>query len=200
MIVYLSGKVARKDADRVVVDVNGVGYEVLISLTSLGKLPAVGQETGVHTYLHVREDAMQLFGFADEAEREVFLRLIGVSGFGPKLALSILSVFPPDEFANVLHRSDVKALTTIPGVGEKGAKRLVLELQEKLIPTGEAGLPADLNPDAKSVFAEAREALVVLGYSPAEASRALEGYPSPDGDKTALEDVIKYALKNLSSV
>jgi Holliday junction DNA helicase RuvA len=123
-----------------------------------------------------------------------------VSGFGPKLALSILSVFPPDEFVNVLQRSDVKALTTIPGVGEKGAKRLVLELQEKLVPTGEAGLPADLKPDAKSVFAEAREALVGLGYSPAEASRALEEYPSPDGGKPPLEDVIKYALKNLSSV
>lgn len=200
MIVYLSGVVVRKDADRVVIDVNGVGYEVLISLTSLGRLPAVGQEAGIHTYLHVREDALQLFGFADGAEREVFLRLIGVSGFGPKIALSILSVFPPDEFAKVLQRSDVKALTTIPGVGEKGAKRLVLELQEKLVPAAAAGLPPDLEPDARAVYAEAKEALVGLGYSPAEANRALAGYPASAETKPLLEDILRYALKNLSSV
>ncbi len=202
MIAYISGTVVKKDTDRVIVDVNGVGYETLVSLTTLTRLPEAGQTTGLHTYLYVREDTMQLFGFATEEEKELFLKLISVSGFGPKLALSILSVFPPTIFAKVLAESDVKALTTIPGVGQKGAKRLVLELQEKLIPSAEAGLPADLKPDVRAAFAEAREALIGLGYTTAEANRALGGCPeNGDGDEeTSVEEIIKYALKNLASV
>lgn len=200
MIVFLSGMVSRKDADRIVIDVNGVGYEAFVSLTSSARLPAAGQEAGIHTYLHVREDAMQLFGFADAAERDAFIRLIGVSGLGPKIGLAILSVFPPDKLAELLAKGDVKALTTIPGVGEKSAKRLVLELAEKLVPADETGGKAAGETPAGSVFDEAREALVGLGYSPAEAKRALEGFPPDDGEAPSIEDVIKYALKNLSSV
>lgn len=198
MIAYLAGLIIKKDPDRVVVDVNGVGYEAYVSLFSLAALPDAGQEVGLHTYLHVREDTLQLFGFTGEAEKDLFLQLIGLSGVGPKLALSILSVFSPAEFQRLLINGDVKALTTIPGVGQKGAKRLVLELQEKLVPSDEAGLPADVPPDAKTAFGEAREALVGLGYSPAEANRALEGYPAEA--EPAVEDIIKYALKNLASV
>jgi holliday junction DNA helicase RuvA len=198
VIAYLSGALVRKETDRVIVDVNGVGYEAFVSIFSLSSLPAAGETVGLHTYLHVREDALLLFGFASEDEKDLFLRLIALSGVGPKLALSILSVFSPAEFQRVLISGDVKALTTIPGIGQKGAKRLVLELQEKLIPADAAGLPADAAPGTQTVYAEAREALLGLGYNAAEANRALEGYPA-DGDVT-VEAIIKYALKNLASV
>ncbi len=198
MIAWLSGSVMAKDADRIIIDVNGVGYEAYVSLFSLAQLPDVGQNVGLHTYQHVREDTLQLFGFTGPAEKDLFLRLISLTGVGPKLALSILSVFSPGEFQRVLINGDVKALTTIPGVGQKGAKRLVLELQEKLVPSDQGGLPADVPSEAKPAFAEAREALVGLGYSPAEANRALEGYPVDTAVK--VEDIIKYALRNLASV
>lgn len=198
MIAYLTGTVVKKEPDRVILDVGGVGYEAFVSLNTIAGLPETGQTASLYTYLHVREDTMQLFGFSSDEEKDLFLKLIGVSGFGPKLALSILSVFPPSALVKVLAGSDVKALTTIPGVGQKGAKRLVLELQEKLVASEEAGLPAGVAPTAKVVFVEAKEALAGLGYSAAEAGRALEGYPEEEAPK--VEDIIKYALKNLSSV
>jgi holliday junction DNA helicase RuvA len=198
MIAYLKGELVRREADRVIIDVGGVGYEAFCSAYALGKLPEAGSAVGLHTYLHVREEAMQLFGFSGEEEKALFLRLIGVSGVGPKLAQGIQSVFSPAELNRILIAGDVKALTSVSGVGQKGAKRLVLELQEKLVPSGEAGLPADVRAEAKSVFAEAREALVGLGYSPAEANRALEGFPE-DAEAT-VEKIITYALKNLASV
>lgn len=198
MIAYLTGTVVKKEPDCVILDVGGVGYEAFVSLNTIAGLPETGQTASLYTYLHVREDTMQLFGFSSDEEKDLFLKLIGVSGFGPKLALSILSVFPPAALVKVLAGSDVKALTTIPGVGQKGAKRLVLELQEKLVAAEEAGLPAGVAPAAKVVFVEAKEALAGLGYSAAEAGRALEGYPEEEAPK--VEDIIKYALKNLSSV
>ena len=198
MIAYLTGTVVRKETARVILDVGGVGYEAFVSMNTTAGLPETGQTASLYTYLHVREDTMQLFGFSGDEEKDLFLKLISVSGFGPKLALSILSVFPPAALVKVLAGSDVKALTTIPGVGQKGAKRLVLELQEKLVPAEEAGLPAGATSAAKVVFAEAKEALAGLGYSTAEAGRALDGYPEEETPK--VEDIIKYALKNLSSV
>lgn len=197
MIAYLSGLVARKDAERVILDVGGVGYELFVSGATLTRLPEVGQKAGVHTYLHVREEAMQLFGFADEDEKELFQNLISVSGIGPKLALSILSAFPPVEFRRVLINGDVKALTCVSGVGKKGAQRLVLELQGKLVSADEAATAAGLPAGLRSVFAEAREGLVGLGYTPAEAGKALEGYPESN-DAPDVGDVMKYALRNLS--
>lgn len=196
MIAFLKGKVIRRESDRVIIDVGGVGYEAFCSLYCLEKLPELENEVGLHTYLHVREEAMQLFGFAGEEEKSLFLRLIGVSGVGPKLAQGIQSVFSPAELSRLLVAGDVKALTSVSGVGQKGAKRLVLELQEKLVPSGETGLPADVSPDARPVFAEAREALVGLGYSAAEANRALEGYPEDDAQ--TLEKIIQFALRNLA--
>ncbi len=198
MIAYLAGTIVKKEPDRVILDVGGVGYEAFVSLNTVSGLPETGQTTSLHTYLHVREDTMQLFGFSSEEEKELFLKLICVSGFGPKLALSILSVFPPAALVKVLAGSDVKALTTIPGVGQKGAKRLVLELQEKLVPAEETGLPVGAAGGTVAVFVEAKEALVGLGYSAAEAGRALEGYPEEEAP--VLESVLKYALKNLSQV
>lgn len=198
MIAYLTGTVIKKETDRVVIDVGGVGYEAFVSLNTTAGLPETGQTASLYTYLHVREDTMQLFGFSGEEEKNLFLKLISVSGFGPKLALSILGVFPPAALTKVLAGSDVKALTTIPGVGQKGAKRLVLELQEKLVPADETGLPSGVTPAAKVVFVEAREALVGLGYSAAEAGRALDGYP--EDENPDVEKIIKYALKNLSHV
>lgn len=196
MIAYLTGTIVIKEPDHIVVDVGGVGYEAFCSRFSLDKMPETGNPVSLHTYLHVREEAMQLFGFSGGEEKELFLRLIGVSGVGPKLAQGIQSVFSPSELSRILVAGDVKALTTVSGVGQKGAKRLVLELQEKLVPSGEAGLPADVKAEAKSVFAESREALVGLGYSPAEANRALEGYPE-DGEPT-VEKIIQFALRNLA--
>jgi holliday junction DNA helicase RuvA len=196
MIAYLKGEIVRREVDRIIIDVGGVGYEAFCSRYSLEKLPDTGNTAGVHTYLHVREEAMQLFGFSGEEEKEMFLRLIGVSGVGPKLAQGIQSVFTPAELNGILIAGDVKSLTSVSGVGQKGAKRLVLELQEKLVPAGEAGLPDDIKPGAGSVFADAREALVGLGYSAAEANKALEGYPADN--EPELESIVKYALRNLS--
>ncbi len=190
----------------VVLDVNGVGYELYLSTNSLSKMPAVGEEASLFTHLHVREDALQLFGFVTPAEKELFGHLLSVSGVGPKVALSILSAFSVATLKKAIAMEDVDLISAVPGIGKKSAQRLILELKGKLaLPD----LKVSAASGASSAFAEARNALVSLGYSVAEANSALEGFPygSPtpegprpegDGEPTA-EDLLKYALKNLSA-
>jgi Holliday junction DNA helicase RuvA len=171
MIAHLSGLLEEKTPDQLVVDVNGVGYQVLVSLQTFYRLPALHERVNLHVHTHLREDALQLYGFLEEKERATFLLLKGVSGIGPRLALNILSGIPVDELEGALRTSDVSRLVAVPGVGKKTAERLVVELREKVGalqdgPLGVSGEPVPLS-------AEAVSALVNLGYRRAEAERAV---------------------------
>ncbi len=198
MISNIRGVLFKKEPDRVIVDVHGIGYELFVPAISLDKLPETGSEVSLYTHLYVREDTMQLFGFLKEDEKSLFETLIGISGIGPRLAVSIMSVFSVDSFKKAVAETDVSAITTIPGIGQKGAKRIILELQEKLIAAEEAGVPAGMPDEQAKVLAEAKQALIGLGYNASEAAKALEGYAF--NEKTEVEEVIKFGLKSLAQV
>jgi holliday junction DNA helicase RuvA len=162
MISRLRGKPAGRSADGLVLDVNGVGYLVQATPSAAGK---GGDEITVETYLHVREDTMQLYGFADAAERDLFVQLLGVNGVGPKVALAIVSGSRPAELRRAIVREDLARFQAIPGIGKKTAERIVLELKEKIVVDGADALSTtDLT---------ARDALVELGYNVVDAERAL---------------------------
>jgi Holliday junction DNA helicase RuvA len=194
MIALLSGLLASKSPEEVIVDVHGVGFQVLVSLHSFYRLPEPGQPVRLLTYTHVREDALQLFGFGDAGERALFLLLLGVAGVGPKLALNILSGMPSEELVEALDAGDVPRLVSIPGVGKKTAERLVLELREKMSGhKARTGAPAR----ATGVEAEAVSALVNLGYRRPDAERAVKAAAAAEGSD--LERVIRDALRRLSA-
>jgi holliday junction DNA helicase RuvA len=162
MIARLRGTLVARTAEGLVLDVNGVGYLVQATPSAAGQ---GGDELTVETYLHVREDAMQLYGFADAAERELFVQLLGVNGVGPKVALAIVSGSRPAELRRAIVREDLARFQAIPGIGKKTAERIVLELKEKIVVDGTDALAAtDLT---------ARDALVELGYNVVDAERAL---------------------------
>lgn len=193
MIAFLSGRLAEKGPAHIVLDVRGVGYRIAMSTGSLASLPAEGDEVTVHTHLHVREDDLSLFGFESTGEKELFTRLITVSGIGPKVALAALSSFDPDALVAAIASEDVALVSSIPGVGKKTAQRLILELKDKL------GVYADGSARAggaggSAALAEAREALAAMGFSSAETANALKGYEGADGDAGAM---LRYALKRL---
>ena len=194
MIAQLSGLLASKSPEEVIVDVQGVGFQVLVSLHSFYRLPEPGQPVRLLTYTHVREDALQLFGFGDAGERALFLLLLGVAGVGPKLALNILSGMPSEELVEALDAGDVPRLVSIPGVGKKTAERLVLELREKMSGhKARTGAPAR----ATGIEAEAASALVNLGYRRPDAERAVKAAVAAGGSD--LERVIRDALRRLSA-
>lgn len=198
MIAFLRGKIKEKTAHGLVLDVDGVGYEVLMSTHSLSKIPADGEQASVHTYLHVREDQMQLFGFCEKPEKKLFELLISVSGIGPKVALAVLSAFSVEAFERAVQSNDIEMITAIPGIGKKGAQRLVLELKDKItFSTTEPGQIGSFGESSKSAFSEARAALISLGYSVPEAMASLEAFPH-DLEAATAEDLIKYGLKNLA--
>ena len=180
MISRLRGTVAARTGAGIVVDVGGVGYLVAATPRVNARL---GEETTVETYLHVREDALQLYGFADAAERELFVQLLGVNGVGPKVALAIVSGSRPGELRKAIVREDVARFQAIPGIGKKTAERIVLELKEKIVvDVAEAAPGGDLT---------ARDALVELGYSLVDAERALA-----DVDESlAVEEQVRQALR-----
>ncbi len=163
MIARLRGRPVARTPDGLVLDVNGVGYLVQATPSATAK---TGDEITVETYLHVREDALQLYGFADAAERELFVQLLAVNGVGPKVALAIVSGSRPGELRRAIVREDIARFQVIPGIGRKTAERIVLELKEKMVATVEPGGDADFT---------ARDALVELGYSLVEAEQALAG-------------------------
>ena len=179
-----------------VIDVNGVGFSVSTSMYTLGNLKS-GEKTKLYTYLSVREDALELFGFQTEEELRCFKMLISISGVGPKAALSILSSTTPANLALAIASEDTKVLTNAQGIGKKLASRIILELKDKMLKnsaefsTGELQMPA--MPSAGGSEAEAIEALMVLGYSKPEAIKAIGGVPAG----SSVEDIIRYALKNL---
>lgn len=191
MIAFVRGRVAGRGAGWVEVDVGGLGLQVLMSGKALTGLPGTGSEVTIPTLLVVREDAMQLYGFADTDERTAFASLTGVAGVGPRIALAILSGLRPAELAAALEREDVSALTRVPGVGRKTAQRLVLELRGKL--AGEA--PVAGAPSGPPAVAEAHAALVALGYLPTEAATALAAV-DPKGQDAA--QLVRAALRQLA--
>ena len=191
MIARLTGRLHRKSPEHLVVDVGGVGYQVLVSLQTYARLPGEGDRVELDVYTHVREDALQLFGFGDGGERALFLLLKEVSGIGPKLALNILSGLAADELRGALREGNLARLVAIPGVGKKTAERMILELREKVPPDGAARAvpsgPAGVREDAVS-------ALVNLGYKRSEAERAVAASPTD----ARFEDLIREALRRLS--
>lgn len=191
MYNHLRGIVTHKSPSRLVVEAAGVGYDIVIPLSAYRRLPEPGAETTVLVHLVVREDEMRLIGFADADERTLFRRLIGLSGVGPSMALQILSGMSPQDFALAVERQDAAALRKIKGVGEKTAKRIILELKgaKTVLPAGEAGA-APLEGTA----AEAAAALTTLGLPPNEAAARVEKVLAQKPG-LELEDLIKAALR-----
>lgn len=200
MIAFLKGTLAGKTATTAYIEVNGVGFAVGMSQASLSKLPEPGAPVQVHTYLQVREDEMSLYGFLSLEEQALFEQLIGVSGIGPKVALAALSAFPsPQALASAIAAQDVAAVQRIPGVGKKTASRIILELKGSLDHGldqlfGTDGQPAP-TAAAGAELAGAREALLSMGFTPAEVDLSLKG-AAEDADTEAL---LKYALKRLGT-
>jgi Holliday junction DNA helicase RuvA len=202
MIASLEGKLSVRSPQRAVIDVGGVGYLLEIPLSTYYALPAAGERVRLHTYLHVQDDALRLFGFATLAEREMFLRLISVSRIGPKVAVGILSGIGVAELRAAVLAGDVARLSRIPGVGAKSAERLVVELREKVLTLEglEAPRESEAEPAAGGLAGELRRdalsALLNLGYRRAEAERALQ-QAAREG-ATDLEAVLRGALRRLT--
>jgi holliday junction DNA helicase RuvA len=173
MIAHLRGKLLAKHPNQIVVETCGVGYEVNISVPTFSDLPASGSEVALHVHTHVREDVIALYGFLRPAEKQLFEKLMTVSGIGAKLAITILSGMAADEMAAAIRGNDVARLTRIPGIGKKTAERMVLELRDKLPPATKTSAPTvpAMNPTEEDVLS----ALVNLGYQRAAAEKALTG-------------------------
>ena len=201
MIAHLSGLLLEKDARRVqrlVIDVQGVGYEVLAPLSTIYTLGEAGSAVALRIYTHVREDVIQLFGFATAAEHTLFERLIGVNGVGPKLALAILSGIEPSDLGRAIRDNDLGRLTAIPGVGRKTAERLVVELRDRLAQDF-GHVPAALASPEAAVRDDLLSALTNLGYQRAAAEKAVDkvvgrGSNAPDFEP-ALREVLKVLAK-----
>jgi Holliday junction DNA helicase RuvA len=198
VIGRLTGKLARKEPPSLLVDVNGVGYELEAPMSTFYDLPAAGDSVTLYTHLVVREDAHLLYGFSRESQRQLFRSLLKVNGVGPRVALAVLSGLSETELLACLAHEDITRLTKVPGIGRKTAERLIMELRDKLdlmpAPAGHAARPA---PGPADPAQEAVSALIALGYKPAEASRAVGGVPH-EGARS--EDIIRQALKGLAGI
>lgn len=197
MIAFLEGTMAGRTSSHAFINVNGVGFSVGMPATDLSRLPDRGSEVMVYTHLSVREDAMALYGFLSQEAHALFLRLIGVSGVGPKVALAALSTFKPEELVSAIQSQDVKAVSNIPGVGKKTAQRLILELKGTLAEEAEGNLFSAQVAEASARLQGARDALLSMGFSSAEADLALKDAPESADTEGAL---LQYALKRLGSV
>lgn len=201
MIGRLRGTLLEKQAPRVLLDVNGVGYELEVPMTTLYRLPEPGQEVILHTHFVVREDAQLLYGFDNVAERELFRQLIKVNGVGPKIALAMLSGMEGGELVRCLQDHDLKTLTRLPGIGKKTAERLLVEMQDKIrdfeqwFPLLPSTMPASpTKRTAKIEISEAESALIALGYRPQEAAKAIAAL---DTEGMRSEEIIRQALRNM---
>ena len=201
MYSYIKGILTDMEEDLVVIEAGGIGYNIYTTAQTFRYLPAIGEEVKVYTYLHIREDAMMLYGFLTKDDLRVFKLLIGVSGIGPKGALAILSVMTTDDLRFAVLGDDAKAIAKAPGVGAKTAQRLILELKDKLSLEDAfeqksmhvAEQNDNRNQGAKN---EAVQALVALGYSSSEALKAVNGVEITES--TEVEDILKAALRNMS--
>jgi Holliday junction DNA helicase RuvA len=172
VIAAVRGEVLSRRVDHVVVDTGGVGYRLAVSAETLRSVPRAGEEVFLHAHLVVRDDALALFGFATEEERELFLSLISVSGVGPKMALAALSGGPVDELLRAIASADAKRFQAVPGIGKRTAERIIVELKEKVADALGAEEPG-VAPEEAGPRAEARDGLIGLGYSAAEAEKLL---------------------------
>ncbi|HEY3127976.1 MAG TPA: Holliday junction branch migration protein RuvA [Acidobacteriota bacterium] len=195
MIAQLSGRLVLKKPNLIVVDVHGVGFEINIPLSSFYLLPEEGSDVSLQTYTHVREDTLALFGFLTEREKLVFGQLIGVSGIGPKLAITILSGLPLEDFIAAVKKGDIFKLTTIPGVGKKTAERVALEMKDKVIRLVAEGAPEEIVP--ASMQDDVVSALMNLGYQRASAEKAVQSAVE-GGAPESFEALLKASLKLLS--
>ena len=193
MIAHLRGRLIAKHPNQAIVEAGGVGYDVTISVPTFSDLPNAGGEVALHIHTHVREDAIALFGFLQPEEKQLFERLISVSGIGPKLAITILSGMPTNDMVAAIRGNDVARLTRIPGIGKKTAERMVLELRDKLQHFGAA--PAA--PAASAVEEDVISALQNLGYQRATAERALAA-AAKNGAKQEFDTLFRDALATLS--
>lgn len=204
MISYIRGELCDIEEQKAIVDVNGVGYGIYMPQQALSLLPPMGQQVKIHTYLNIREEAMQLFGFLTKEDLNVFRLLIGVNGIGPKAGLNILSCLSPDELRFAVLSGDAKAISATPGIGKKTAEKLILELKDKLNiedmleHAAHGGDSEDLasgtDTASNTMQAEAVQALTALGYGSAESLRAVKK-SSPEC--SSVEDILKEALKFL---
>jgi holliday junction DNA helicase RuvA len=185
MISFLEGVIAEKLGDRVLLAVNGIGYELWVPAQTLGRLPPAGRKVKVFTRLQVREEALVLYGFSSVDERGLFDHLVTVSGVGPKMALAILSVLSPDALRRAISSGDADAISLAPGVGKKLANRIIVDLKDRVGAGGDAPVSGPM--------AEVREALVALGLSGQEAREAIASIP-PDGDRP-VEELLRLALQ-----
>lgn len=200
MIAYLSGKLLEKNFNTVIVDVGGVGYEVSIPLSTFYELGEVGSEIRLRIYTHVREDAIQLFGFKTARERDLYLRLISVQGIGAKSGITMLSGMSADEIILAIRTDDLARLTTIPGVGRKMAERLVIELRDKVgeLSTSAAGKsPSTIEVPTDSVFDDALSALTNLGYQRGAAEKALK-LAVQEGTEISVQKLLRKSLQVLA--
>ena len=203
MISYIRGILTEASGDGIVVEAGGIGYEIRVPLSVLERLPRLGEEVKIHTFLQVREDGVGLFGFLDRGELAMFKQLLGVGGIGPKGALGVLTALKPDDLRLAVISGDAKAIARAPGVGIKTAQRIILDLKDKvsmddiLLAADGSGPDSGGRGDAVlgAAAREAMEALTALGYSAMEASRAV-GRVEVTGDMTA-EDVLKQSLRFL---
>lgn len=206
MIGRLQGALLEKQAPEILIDVNGVGYEVLVPMTTLYELPELGRTVTLLTHLSVSETAQTLYGFFQKKDRELFRTLIKVSGVGPKMALAILSGMDSDQLVSCVMQDNVSALVKVPGVGKKTAERLIIELRDKLkswqvhnAPLAEleaASSPEAVQVGSSEVVAEAESALVALGYKPTEASKVVSNILK-DHQVSRSEELIRLSLRSL---
>jgi Holliday junction DNA helicase RuvA len=198
VIAYLRGRISEKQPNRVIVDVNGVGYDVSVPLSTFYQLAEPGSNVALRIHTHVREDALALYGFATPLEQDLFERLIGVSGIGPRLALAVLSGIEPADLMRAIERGDVARLTSIPGVGKKTSERIVLELKDRL-PAARPNAAADgaATTESASLRDDVLSALLNLGYHRPLAEKAVASAlrTAPDD---SFERILKQALRELA--
>ncbi len=198
MIAYLSGKLLEKNANSVIVDVGGVGYDVAIPLSTFYELGEVGSDVQLRIYTHVREDAIQLFGFKTDRERQLYLRLISVQGVGAKSGITMLSGMSADEMINAIRSNNLAKLTSIPGVGRKTAERVCIELRDKVTELEHGTSPVDSKPlPADEMFEDALSALTNLGYQRALAEKALK-QAADEGTEATVQKPLRRALQILA--
>ena len=193
MFAHISGVIAEKNADSIVIDAGGIGFLLNVSAATLSAAPATGEKFKLYTIFNVREDAMELFGFATREEKRMYERLRSVGGVGSKLALSVLSSLSVHDLSVALVTGDAAALCRVPGIGKKLAQRLVLELKDKVEDSQLASSAAPIPPKSAGIEAEAIAALVALGFSSAEAAKAVSAHAAT---ATSLDNLIYLSLKS----
>ncbi|MGB9791212.1 MAG: Holliday junction branch migration protein RuvA [Thermacetogeniaceae bacterium] len=196
MISFLRGTLVGVEENRIVVDVHGVGYEISVPAEVLRRFSRLGEEVEIYTHLYVREDSLQLFGFASAADRDLFRLLLKTQGIGPRVALTILDTFSREEFVELVSRGDTRGLLRIPGIGKKSAERLVLELKDRL--SGYLRMEEGTEGETAAVYQEVSDALLALGYSRSEAVELLKKMRQKRSDGAcSANEILREALKEL---